>query len=720
MERTFFIIGSYFANLLEKPLSKLLNNIGKSYIFLDEGECIEHYVIRMADCLKNQLLLCKPDCLIIEFQTLLQLFDSVNTQLIDKELADKAFDELIAVIKANFPENRVYIIKTNVPKYYIMAEEFLKPIPKKMKRKKAVRALNQYEKYVQNETKGILINTTSFYFYKKKRGYFLNDRAYEDECYLDIARKISANVKKGKKVADVPNSRCAINRYVKYAGKTIEYKALSIFLDEDNIVDQFILSAPGKFIEEHKKDLLAAKKVKADGFEQWRKKISEIFAENQEFCNIITAFYSIKLGMFQEENISCRELFRNGIVSRDVLGSIQQYVADTGIASPKQITTHNAGYYYALMIGKNAEEALEYAEDNATIEPVLVDIFGSCVARICLRENFSGNKSLSVNKCWFHIPAYIESQKKIEYDKSIYDQLSGLHTQNVYLQFEHKVMEDIRSSQAQWLLVDLYGLTSPCIYSYKGFLYADFERKISKKLGSKLANVLNNTQLLGNWNDILKRMDLWIDTVKEKYGNRIILVRINYSHLTYGDDHVIYAPRDKQKLDVAHSFQSFAFDYVKEKLNCYTIDITNEFCSDDCGFRKRISVHYGYDFYREAYKLIKHIVYNEPEQKKFDNYDYHVRVRRMADMLEHNKAAIVRQFFPQPLDEAVLKLSSEVIRQHEKVIVSWYESSISTEDELLNNWSSEWDISLKRAIVESSTTGAFSDQIIPKDYLEEK
>ena len=719
MEKTFFIIGSYFVNKIELPLSKYLKITGNAYLFLGENECVEHYVKRMADSLRKQLILCSPDYLVIELQNLLQLFSSENPCSTEKDLIDKAFDELVRVIKANFSEKRVFVIQTHESKYYIMADELIRQVPTDLKKQEAVKKLNQYENYVQKEVGGILINTTSFYFYKKKRGYLLNDRTYEDECYIDISKKISNYVIKGKKIPNTPNPGCTIDRYVNYAGKTIQWKALNVFLNNKNIIDQLILSAPTEFVRNHKKALLVARKVKITDFKEWVKKISEIFADDQEFCNILISFYAAQLGMIQAENISFRELFKNSIVSRNILKIIQKYVKDAKSANPNQVTPHNAGYYYAIMIGKNTDEALGYVEDNATIAPILVDIFGTCISRICLHERYSGNTSLSVNKYWFQVPAYVVPQKKVEYDSSVFEQLSGLHTQVVNLQLENKVLEDIRGSCAQWLLIDLFGLSSPYIYSYKGFLYSDFEGIISERLGSEKVNVLQDTQLFNDWDDILKGTDVWIDAISEKYGDRIILVQVNYSYLSKGDDNVIYSPRNKMRIDEQQSFQDRAFEYVKEKLHCYTIEITHEFCPDDCGFPKRNSVHYSYDFYRQAAKLIEYIVYNEPKQRKFDNYDNNVRISRMVDMLKKNEVETVRRFFSRPLDETVLKLPVEIIRKHEKVIVSWYEKSIEGVEELLDNWRDEWDVSLKNEIVNCDKREVISNPVLPGDYPEE-
>ena len=287
------------------------------------------------------------------------------------------------------------------------------------------------------------------------------------------------------------------------------------------------------------------------------------------------------------------------------------------------------------------------------------------------------------------------------------------------MQLENKVLEDIRNSPAPWLLIDLFGLSSQHIYSYRGFLYSDFQGIISERLGSKYVDVLHEPQLFSNWHDILKRMDVWIDTVKKKYGKKIILIQINYSYLSRGDDNVIYSPRNKERTNEQRDFLNIAFEYVKKKLKCYTIEITHEFCPDDCGFEQRYCVHYSYDFYRQASKLIEYIVYHEPKQKKFDNYDYHVRVRRMADMLEQNEKATVRRFFPRPLDEIVLRLSAETIRKHEEVIVSWYEQSISGEKKLLKKWRAEWDISLKNEIINSDVRETGSNPVLPEDYPEE-
>lgn len=716
MEKNFFIIGSYFANMLATQLSKHLKKAAEAYIFPEKNESVESYVQRMTAALKERLSICHFDYLIIEFQALLQLCSDENQSLQLQE--NILFDELLSMLKEKFLNGRVFVIQTHVPKYYIMAEDLIRKVPADLKREAAVKRLNQYETYIQEEIGGILLNTTSFYFYKKKTGYRLNDRVYEDECYKDISGKISNYVLKGRKISNAPQPLCSINRYIKYAGKTIEWNALNVFLNKKNLTDQLILSAPVQFVKSYKKELQAARRISIKNIEEWKQNVKKTFADKPVFCNILLAFYAANQDIVHSGDISCKELFQNSIVSRSMLKNIQQYVQDTGLADPNQVNSHNAGYYYAQMIGNSAEEALEYVEPGTTIAPTLVDVYGSCISRNCLRERYADNTSLAVNKNWFLLPMYAEPQEKIEYDNSVFEQLKGLHTENVRLQFDYRVFEDVRASKAEWLLTDLYGIFA-YIYQYKGFLYSDFQGVISKRLGSKRINVLKDSQVFHDWNEILRRIDTWIETVKEKYGNRIILVQIHCSYLSKGDDNVIYAPRNVERLEEQQSFLNMAFAYVKERLQCYTIEITHEFCPDDCGFPERNSVHYSYDFYRQASGLIEYIVYHEPEQKRYDSYDYNVRIERMADMLEHNEIAVVKRFFSRPLDEMVLKLSPETIRTHKKVIAAWYEQSVNGADELLRNWKEEWDISLKHEIENSDRREIMSNPVFPKDYPEE-
>lgn len=712
---SFGIVGGYYAMKLNPVFSKLVSVSLERYEFPNENETADHYMKRLVKMVELDFKKKQADYLILEMQAILGRLDIENAE--EQTAIEEAIEQLGKIILENHLKGKVFLIQTNVPLFYIINRDLIKEMPKTLILKEACQKLNAYEQKLQKLVDATILDTTKFYFYEKQQGYLLNDRTYEAECYIDIAQKLHAHICCGSKIAKYPNPDLIMERYIRYAGKTIQWNALAVFLDESRQFDYLILSSPCKFVDEYRAELLKSKRIRYTDFLAWKQEVERVFAKNPKFRDVLLAFQAVNEGKFTEADISYRELFRNQIVSKDALRFLQNYVKESKEADPKQITPHNAGYYFAKMVGKTDEEALSYVEEGAPLLPTLVDVYGSCISRTCLRERYSGNITISANRYWFQMPLYVADQEKVDYDEAAFEGMGGLHTHNARLQLDKKLISDMESSEAEWLLIDLFGMIQPHIFSLNGFLFTDYEGKIAKRMGCEKADPLKHPQLV-DWDKVLKRCDLLLDAMKAKYGERIILMEINYSYLSRGDDHVIYAPRNVKKANLYNEVFRRTFEYVKEKLNCYTVEITHGFCPDDCGFAKRISVHYSYDFYRQASEIINKIVTEEPKQKVFRDIDTDVKIRRMTEMLEQNEPATVRRFFDSALDAVVCGLDVREIRKNLSVIKQWYSQKYESREQLLENWDIAWGEPLRIAVTESDTNSSLQ-RPIPEDYLPE-
>ncbi len=715
-KKSFFIVGSYMAKKIEPHITKNHNRVGDLYVFLKENEGSVEYINRFVNQLKKQLLNCNPDYLVIELQALLEAFDN-DTTCVSEEKINVFIEDLIGCIKSSIKENRVYVIRTNVPSYYIMGECHLKQITNKTEINRNLPKLNYFEDKLAEEVNGIKVNITRFYFYKKRTGYLLNAHRYENECYLDISSKISSHMEKEKKIANVPSPKYKIERYIRYSDRSNFYEALDVFMTSDNIVDKLILSAPSSFVEKYKEDLLEARKIKAKTPEEWKEAVYSIFSGKEELQEVLVAFFLIECGKY-DEFVSYKTIFQLSIASRDLISILQKFVIENKIASGKQINNHNAGYFFALMNGKTQEEALEYVKKDTVIFPALIDVFGSCVSRTCLMGNYTNRASLSENNYWFEVPPYTDTTRKPNYDPSVFDGLSDVFAQVVKSQLDGSVKSEILNSDAEWIIIDLHPLAQPRIYQYDGFIYYDHEGKVSKRLGSERIDVLHDERFFKDWDDLFASTKGWAETVKEKYGNNIIVLQVSNSNLIVGDDKVLYANTNKESDEEKTKFLEKALEYFRDNLNCYTIEITSEFCSDDCGYMKRSRVHYGYDFYQQAAKIIENIVYNKPEQKRFTTYDSLVKVERIITLREQNCPSAVQNLFSSEIDKAVINLPFEVIKENKDIIVSWYENGIKDINTLKENWQTEWDSFPKSLILGKECVESSSYQY-PTDYPDE-
>ncbi len=716
---TCLLAGGYFANELT-PFVKRRISKGTELILLPKtDETAEAYIERFISRLKKKLSEYRPKTLILELQSLLELLPEEMTKE-ETEKLDTWFAMIIKLLRKSFDKSSVYVITTHVPHYYIMGEDRIKPAPQDSRRKNAAKILRRYEKRVAARTEGNAILSTAFYFYRKESGYQINPRHYEEECYRDIAVRIADHVRNGIEIPQEPLFSCSLDRYIRYAGKTIYWNALQTILHGDHLVDRLVLAAPAAFVRKYRKKLIKARKIPYTTTEMWRAELQNSFADAPEFRQILEAFEAAERNDLADPAISYQEMFRSRIVSRPVLKTIQIYGKENHLAEPNQISARNAGYYYARMMGKPEEEAVTYVAKKTVITPPLLDVFGSCIARTAMREHYSGNTSVAVNNYWFQVPPYVESQPTVPYDPAALEGFSGINAQNVYLQLEGKVHASIRESKADWLLVDLYSLDQPHLYQYQGFIFSDFDGDIARRLQCEPVRIMDDPTILGDWETIFRRMDPWIQVIEERYGDHIILLDFRVSSIFQGDDRVLYQTKGEKKAKRQRRFYKQAFDYVRDHLqDCYRVKIADDFLPDDTGYQRRSTVHYGYDFYQQVFGLIKKIVYEHPEQKLYTSYDTDVKLQRMIEMLEQNPAAAVRQCFRKKLDGIVTELPVAMIRENMDTIGTWYEAGLETTKDILRAWQRSWDPALKRQLKKQKKQADAPKPSLPLDYIEE-
>ena len=152
------------------------------------------------------------------------------------------------------------------------------------------------------------------------------------------------------------------------------------------------------------------------------------------------------------------------------------------------------------------------------------------------------------NHIFYHTPIWKSEWHPITYPDGIFLEPISQHDKNVKLQFDNKLFWEIEMSASNWLLADLYSLVTPRIYLYDGFLYSDFNKKISAALKAKNVLPWKDETVLGNWDEILNKTLPWCELVKHKYGNNIVLLSSLQSEFWIGDDDQIYQWEQREEI----------------------------------------------------------------------------------------------------------------------------------------------------------------------------
>lgn len=374
-------------------------------------------------------------------------------------------------------------------------------------------------------------------------------------------------------------------------------------------------------------------------------------------------------------------MFQNSIVPNKIKKEIRNYWSVYGI-NPNKITNHNAGYYYIKMI-EGVEEGEQFIFDHTVIEPELVDVYGSCIAYQSMNEFISGATQVVHNNYYMHVPIYESSEFPIRHPEVIWQgEPVDEFEKNVRIQFEHQVEEDLKKSEADWCLVDLYSLIAPRTFLYKDFCFTDYGNKTWKKFAAQRIYPWNGYyQELLQTKEFLEKIHKWAEWLKAKYGDNIILVNFKVSQYKIGDDDCLYyvykgATKKNKLIDKVYSL-------VRNWLNCYCIEFGRDFLADDVGFGSSAPVHYELDFYEAEAAVIQKIIATKPKQKIYKAYSNEVKVNRIIRLARNNSPDLLSQIFTGSLDKIIISLPVEVVEQYKKEIIAFYDAEIDNKIDLL-------------------------------------
>ena len=619
----YFITGSYFAEHLDRFLTEKAKKSGSLFFYAEEaGDNPADFFLVWKELLERNPAFHNSGSLIIELNYL-HCFKSLEPD----ESIQKAVTLFAELLKHTFAPGKIWVIQSTIPEYYIMNKNLPRYYTEKKYRNKTTR-INLLESYIAELCGGTLCDLTRYYFYEKQPGFQIDCNYYEAECYEDIARKFVLAMGNDIPYDGNPDFSLSIERYIRYQGKTVLHGLPHVFVDMDKVTDRMLIASPPDFAEKYKnsfihtrstdqnalvKELLAARTI-------WRRKNRTVSADSgiaPIFFERLRAFAAVDNGRWKERSVDYQGLFHDEIVSVPILNIVRQFAENTLHLSRKQINTHNCGYYFALMTGLDKKTAMSFVKQDTVIEPILTDVFGSCISRTCLTEEYSGNVLFATNTSWFQTPPYALAQPAVSYPGDLFDNLEeDIHIRNTRLQLEHRVAESIRESQGEWLIVDLQPVLTIHSYKFQDMLFVDFSDTIAGRLGLKYDYPALMARAAGPREPFFQQFIPWMDLIKKKYGDKIILMDCHYSAIISGDDGRLYQPKDPEYEVNYNQFYRDAFSFVRDYLDCYTIELTYDYYADDAGYLSRGYTHYCYQFYQEACQFMK-IIRTLPEKKHY-------------------------------------------------------------------------------------------------------
>ena len=586
----------------------------------------------------------------------------VDPILLPQQTISAALDRLAMVITKHFTANRIILIHTHNSPFWV-AGNSLRAEGSKAPDTKHTIWLKELEELFCKKTGCYYVDVTRFYFYQKETGMPLTNVIYEPECYLDVADRILNIASGGDGKADRPNFAYSVDRYTDLYF-TLHTKAFRTFLNPDYFLDRLILSAGSNFVRKYREEL-----IDLDALD-WRvpsKSLSLLkkYHPNSVLTKVCAAYYAVCNGNYSEPAVDYALMFRCDVVPETLLAHLKKNYACRAGLMPVQINRYNAGYHFARMM--ELDPTL-FTSDKTVEKPVVIDIFGSCISRTLFNVQ---DNDFAINNYWFHVPPFEFRNEPVSFSASLFPAKPNWKDRLVKQQFEHSIFQKIQDSEGEWLVIDLYALISPNNFYHQNCLFGDFDHTISTKVKAKKVSLMNEPNPIGSQDAVIAALDPWLEIINKKYGSRIILVDGQRLQHWIGDDDRIYMLPQKH---ICNDFLARAVEYVRQKIDCYLINIGKYFLPDDTGFMRNTPVHKEDACYIASHNIVRYIIDNHPKEKEFSQYSGHIHMTHLERLAKHNSLAVLNRALPlNELDKAVLQLGYQKMQHQHKELAELYD-----------------------------------------------
>lgn len=612
-------------------------------------------------------------------------------------ILEKRFGIFIDLVKKHFEEKNVILIHAGkLAEYYVTGNQ-LRPISKVNgieRIKNEIAFIHEMENVFLQNVEAVEVSLLDYYFWSKIPGNEVDINIYEKEAYIDLNRWIEGYCKNGE-VRNTPSFDIVLERYISLTKKTIFLDGVSRFMNREYLIDAFILDSPIEYVQDEFANYLLLKKILQDMFlsyaldEAFSLKLMNLIFDKQEldleFKTVFLGYLSISVSTTNGNYEFYKAMFKKSIVPEKIMQGIIEWAPKWNV-NANLITKQNAGYYFAMFNGFDEKECLKYVREKAILQPVLVDIYGSLVSAEILNENVVRQNGIVANRKYMHLPIFEGSKDPIQTPKFKFPEEDACWEDKlVRIQFEHRIKEELASSDAEWCLIDLYSLISPQVYSYKGFLFTDMNNKLAKKLKAKKIKPWMDLPFEEYTETIIgERLDEWCDWIKKKYGNKVIVVNFSVSKYKIGDDGRIYSAygQGPKRDRIVKRIYEVLYENMQE---WYFLDYAKEFLPDDLGYSAPSSVNYEYTFYEECFKSIKEIIQKRPQKKKWDCYSSEKKLQRMVQLRKCNESKVLIPFFGKEIDKYILQLSTENMEKYKSDLIGFYERKLPSYVELMKD-----------------------------------
>lgn len=453
------------------------------------------------------------------------------------------------------------------------------------------RALRAMENYFIALVNPLIVDLSEYHFTKS------GACDLEDSYYLEAyraAEKLTSG--EGRTGIFLPDDEIWFQRVMKYYGSMTSRAYYSWLMDMDNAADQIIAWTSAGFAGRNSARLL---KLRRAG----KTELASVgdFFEGDKGAEEIVRASEIVHALLNGHTDRSYEFFQPAF--REHFGIIRKMARLLSVEIGASVNENSAELAFLL---RGKPQMKRYV---SSLNRMTLDIWGSCVSRE------------AVNRCRdAYVGTYIFKQSQLlafepRVEAPFPDDLEAFcgnrwRRRTLRDSLMRSGDADIKGSDSQWIIVDLYDVICRMV-DYKGGLFeiddficrTDFYKSIRQDCRECYIFERRDMKFC------FENMTRFAKMIQKKYGEHIILIKTDPKDLYVTLDDRLEQLPDDGMFEIKRKFISLCEERFASVTSCYVIDITKHFyASDSFPLGGAHIVHYEDEFYRQAGAYISEIL----------------------------------------------------------------------------------------------------------------
>ena len=631
---------------LEKRLAVELEENPAEFLVVDMCYTAGHALCKWKDQVFTKNPKFKQSTFYAEHEAEIEEIDVMRDQEFDWK---PYMDRYLELVGRYFDADHIILVKSRCPLWYV-THTHVRKLSKKSRRAYNKR-IKQLEDYFVEKMNPYVIDIYSHYYvdFNHKKGFTMS--SYEKPFYHHAKRLISMIIRTQpeQRVFRDQEYFIRLGRFIKYYNNLYAKNNVGLFMDDSVFLDHLVLQLSREILAEYESDLVA---VQAAGYgsideilEKYNFKFSALFRE----C--LRTVKAVEAGDIYDHSVDYEVIFQYHLKLIDpFMKLVKKEIEKTGLVEGELWInrSHCRSYYHALLLcrsgkqgalkklvlnlGGSVAEKMKCKEllreagketgnplqasmmaMNRYYEPVLVDLWGSCITREILNED---DGRFKIGKYAYRNSFLFAFDQPIPYDDSNFEDLSLFENSSwrvgyIKSAFHKDLPEQLKQTESRWLLLDFYDLICDVVEYHGGILTADSEVR-GLKFYKQIKEECQITSIDAVLTDaeIKERFGVFIRFIKERYGKNIIFVKadVKTRFLDYTRSMKPIRGYKKETLLKKKEFLDKWQDYFLEHMDCHVIDNARKYHADDLCVSGAFMVHYEKEFYEKGYRQIRKII----------------------------------------------------------------------------------------------------------------